>query len=326
MDHYPLEDRYLSRNPHIAPPAVEVSIPAGSDPNRLYPIGELTLFKMSGPPGRPTAACGLEVYRDELLGADFANNVFVAEPVNRLIHRRQLAPHGATFDGIRAADESNVDFLASTDPWFRPVQVRTGLDGCLYVVDMHREVIEHKKFIPEEELEGLNLTAGREQGRIYRIRPTNVAATRADARLDELDAKALAAAIDSPNGPQRDWIQQTLVQRRAKEAVPGLIAVFRQSSRPAARLQALCTLDGLQALDGELLVAALADARSVSSSPCDSAQRAAAGDRRRCFRRRTAARRRRRSAGSTAVGVHARNFDRSARAGGTGSDCRAQQR
>jgi len=259
MDHYPLEDRYLSRNPHIAPPPVEVSIPAGSDPNRLYPIGELTLFKMSGPPGRPTAACGLEVYRDELLGADFTNNVFVAEPVNRLIHRRQLQPRGATFDGVRAADESNVDFLASTDPWFRPVQVRTGLDGCLYVVDMHREVIEHKKFIPEEELEGLNLTAGREQGRIFRIRPTNVP-RRADARLDELDAPALAAAIDSPNGPQRDWIQQTLVQRRAKEAMPGLIEVFRQSVRPAARLQALCTLDGLKSLDGELLVAALLDA------------------------------------------------------------------
>lgn len=259
MDHYPMEDRYLSRNPHIAPPAVEVSIPAGSDPNRLFPIGELTLFKMSGPPGRPTAACGLDIYRDELLGPDFSNNVFVAEPVNRLIHRRQLKPDGATFNGMRADDESDVDFLASTDPWFRPVQVRTGTDGCLYVVDMHREVIEHKKFIPEEELHGLQLTAGRDQGRIYRIRLAN-APPRPKMRLDKLDATALAAAIDSPNGPQRDWIQQTLVQRGAKEAVPQLVQVSSESSRSAARLQALCTLDGLHALDGKLVLAALNDA------------------------------------------------------------------
>jgi putative membrane-bound dehydrogenase-like protein len=262
MDHYPLEDRYLARNPHIAPPSVEVSVPSGGDASQLYPIGELTLFKMSGPPGRPTAACGLEVYRDELLGAEFANNVFVAEPVNQLIHRRILKPRGGTFSGARAADESSSEFLASTDPWFRPVQIRTGLDGCLYVVDMHREVIEHQKFIPEEELRGLNVTAGREQGRIYRVRPTDVS-PRASVRWHELDGEELAATIDSPNGPQRDCVQQLLIQRADKMALPGLVKVVRQSSRPAARLQALCTLDGLKALDAEIVVAALADADSA---------------------------------------------------------------
>lgn len=258
IHHYPLDDRYLSRNPHIAPPATRIYVPAGPDPSALHPIGEPSIFKLSGPPGRPTAACGLDVYRDELLGKEFANNSFVAEPVNQLVHRLILSPQGATFSGARAADEPDVEFLASTDPWFRPVQIRTGLDGCLYVVDMHRAVIEHQKFIPEDTVAQLDVTAGREQGRIFRIRPADVP-PRAITRVDHLNAAGLAAAIDSPNGPQRDLAQQLLVQRHAVEAAAPLKKLARKAKRPAVRLQALCTLDGLGEIYVPTLLAALGD-------------------------------------------------------------------
>ena len=81
------------------------------------------LFQLSGAPGRPTAVCGLEIYRDDLLGAEFRGNAFIAEPVNQLVHRLVLSPRGVTFAGKRAAEETNREFLASTDNWFRPVQV-----------------------------------------------------------------------------------------------------------------------------------------------------------------------------------------------------------
>ena len=258
IHHYPLDDLYLARNPHIAPPATRISVPAGKDPSQLHPIGEPSLFQLSGPPGRPTAACGLDFYRDELLGPEFANNAFVAEPVNQLVHRRILSPNGATFSGARAEDEADVEFLASTDPWFRPVQIRTGLDGCLYVVDMHRAVIEHQKFIPAETLAELDLNAGREQGRIFRVRRTDVA-SRQIVRLDHLNAAGLAAALESPNGPQRDLAQQLLVQRHATEAAAALKKLASQSMRPAVRLQAFCTLEGLEQLDVPTVLAALAD-------------------------------------------------------------------
>ena len=58
--HYPLPDHYIRRNPHVAPPESGVLVPAGPDPNRLYPARpDLQLFKNSGPPGHTTAACGL---------------------------------------------------------------------------------------------------------------------------------------------------------------------------------------------------------------------------------------------------------------------------
>ncbi|HEY2251918.1 MAG TPA: neutral/alkaline non-lysosomal ceramidase N-terminal domain-containing protein, partial [Planctomycetaceae bacterium] len=54
--HYPLADQYLRRNPHFAPEGLSVSVPDGSDANRLFPLpGRLQLFKLSGPAGRATA-------------------------------------------------------------------------------------------------------------------------------------------------------------------------------------------------------------------------------------------------------------------------------
>jgi putative membrane-bound dehydrogenase-like protein len=260
LDHYPLVDRYLARNTHVAPPPAEAYVPfGGDDPNELFPIGAPTLFALSGPPGRPTSICGLEVYRDELLGDEFANNAFVAEPVNGLVHRRVLQARGSTFRGLRAADEQRREFLASTDPWFRLVQIRTGPDGCLYVVDMHRAVIEDPEFIPPESLRQLDLFAGRDEGRILRIRPATVP-PRPVLRLDRMATPELVAALDSPNGPQRDLAQELLVQRRAVDAAPLLMTVVRTAARPATRLQALCALEGLHALDAVLVSEALGDA------------------------------------------------------------------
>ena len=85
-------------------------MPAGDDPNRLFPLGKPVMFQLSGAPGRPTSACGLDIYRDELLGTAFRGNAFVAEPVNQLVHRLVLAPRGVTFAGSarQRRDEARV--------------------------------------------------------------------------------------------------------------------------------------------------------------------------------------------------------------------------
>src|SRR5207302_4983404 len=113
-------------------------------------------------------------------------------------HREVLQPKGVTFSGHRAADETQSEFLAGTDNWFRPVQVRTGPDGALWVVDMYRLVIEHPQWIPPDDLAKLDVRAGHSQGRIYRIYPRNQK-PRPILRLDQLDTAGLVAALDSPN-------------------------------------------------------------------------------------------------------------------------------
>jgi putative membrane-bound dehydrogenase-like protein len=124
--HYPLASHYLDRNPWLAAPQTVVGINTEQNPGQLFSISNQVLFMLSGPPGRPTAACGLGIYRDDLLGADVSQNAFTCEPVNNLVHRQMLIPQAATFKSRRDDDELDREFLASTDPWFRPVQVRTG--------------------------------------------------------------------------------------------------------------------------------------------------------------------------------------------------------
>jgi putative membrane-bound dehydrogenase-like protein len=257
--HYPLADHYLRRNPQVTPPNSAVLVPGGDDPNRLYPIrSQVQLFKLSGPPNRTTAACGIGVYRDDLLGPEFRGNTFTCEPVNLLVHRLQLTPKGSTFVGHRADDEQQSEFLASSDSWFRPVQARTGPDGCLWIVDMHRYVIEHPRWIPPEDLAKVDTRAGSTMGRIFRVRPKN-RAPRPIPRLDRLDTAGLVAALDSPNGWQRDMASQMLHWRNDLTAAELLERLAADSVRPETRLQAICTLDGLGNLQALNVERALSD-------------------------------------------------------------------
>jgi putative membrane-bound dehydrogenase-like protein len=258
--HYPLPERYLNRNPSLIPPAIAVHVatPAAA---RLYPRGKLVLFELSGPAGRATAACGLTFYRDEVLGKEFTGDAFTCEPVNQLVHRMKLRPKGATFVGERAPEEAKTEFLSSTDNWFRPVQIRTGPDGSLWIVDMYRYVIEHSRWIPKQTLDELDVYAGSTMGRIYRVVPKD-AKSRPLPRFDMLSTAELATAMDSPNGTQRDMVQQQLVWRGDVAAAEVLSRIAAKSERPAARLQALCTLDLLGTLSDEQIKTALVDAHA----------------------------------------------------------------
>jgi putative membrane-bound dehydrogenase-like protein len=148
--HYPVVESYARRNPNVAPPPTIVPVPSPAHGQRLFPPHDLVLFQLSGAPGRPTSACSVEIYRDQSLGEEYYGDAFVCEPVNQLVHRMQLTRAGTTFVGDRADTETDREFLVSTDRWFRPVQVRTGPDGALWVVDMYRYVIEHPRWIPPE--------------------------------------------------------------------------------------------------------------------------------------------------------------------------------
>ncbi len=200
----------------------------------------------------------MEIYRDDLLGQQYAGNSFTAEPVNLLVHRRVIAPDGVTFSGRRADNERDREFLTSTDSWFRPVQIRTGLDGCLWVVDMHRSVIEHPTWISAEAMETLDPSAGNAEARIFRVRPKD-GQPRPLVDLRQLSTADLVAALDSPNGPQRDLVQQLILQRKLQEAAPYLEAMLATSKRTEARLAALNALAELEALNEKSLLGALRD-------------------------------------------------------------------
>jgi putative heme-binding domain-containing protein len=204
---------------------------------------------------RATSACGLGIYRDTWLGEEFAGNAFTCEPVHNLVHREIISPNAA-FTAHRAADEKESEFLASTDNWFRPVQARPGPDGALYVVDMYRFLIEHPRWIPAARLAQIDVRAGADKGRIYRVVKKG-AELRPISNLKKMNSEALAAALDNVNGIERDRVHVEILTRHDKGVIPGLVRVANESKLPQARAQALSILDGISALEPNMIQAAL---------------------------------------------------------------------
>ena len=258
---YPLPDYYVRRNPYITAPSPRIYAATGPNPGLVHPISPL-LERFNNPDSanHVTSGCGLGIYRDTLLGDDFYGNAFTCEPVGNTVYRLQLKENanGAMVTGVRAPDEQDSDFLSSRDNWFRPVQARLGPDGALYVVDMYRFVIEHPRWIAKERLAQLDVRAGADKGRIYRIYPANKK-LRPVPNLKKLSTTRLAAMLNTPNGAERDLIHIELVQRADAAAVRPLTELAGKSELPAVRVQALCALQGLKALAPSLLEIALAD-------------------------------------------------------------------
>ena len=257
--YYPHEQRYLRRNPHVPLPPPIVRPPAKHEVSRIYPVSR-TLHRFNDPDNanRFTSACGLALYRDTLLGDAYANNFFVCEPVHNLVHRMLVPDDETAVTQRRAPDEKKSEFLASTDNWFRPVQVRTGPDGALYVVDMYRFLIEHPRWIPAKRLSELDIRAGADKGRVYRIRPKDKP-LRPIRDLAKLDGAQLAAALDTPNGTDRDRVHVELLVRQDSSAIVPLEKLATGATLPHVRVQALSALDGLKAPKPSLVERSVAD-------------------------------------------------------------------
>jgi len=260
--HYVLSDRYLGRNPHVAAPDPVRQLVRPMNP-KVFPAGRLEKrYHNFGESGHFTSACGGMVYRDDVLfpfGREM--QAFTCEPFHNLVHREIVTEDGVSFRANRAAGEEASEFLASEDRWCRPVMVRTGPDGALWVVDMYRYMIEHPQWLPAEGRADLlpHYREGDDKGRIYRVVRNEGTGRRRGVALGGLDTVALASAMDVSNGWQRDKAQQLIVWRKDPAAIPVLRRLARESKRAETRLQALATLDGLDALTENPVVEALHD-------------------------------------------------------------------
>jgi putative membrane-bound dehydrogenase-like protein len=258
--HYPMKYSLLKRNDAVSPPSATVSVPIEPGASPVFPLSEtLERFNQPDRANRFTSVCGPTIFRDSSFGASFEGNVFICEPVHNLVSRQVVNPNGATFTSERAFDEKDSEFLASTDNWSRPVAVRTGPDGALWVADMYRLVIEHPEWIPLEFQEKYDLRAGSDLGRIYRIFPQG-RNPGGIPKLDDLSNLELVGELENPNGTTRDLVHQMLLWRGAGDVVPALTKMVKEGEAPTARLHALSVLEGLGKIDPAHCRIALRDA------------------------------------------------------------------
>ena len=210
-----------------------------------------------------TAACSPAIYLDDVLGESYAGDVFICEPAGNTVEHRNLVDRGHLTPELRSDPEVGA-ILASTDERFRPVHAQTGPDGCLYITDMYRGILQHKIFMTSflrEQVEERELDSPVDRGRIWRIRPDDDT-IRIPPDLTVLQDSQLVDKLIDTNGTTRLLAQQLLVERAAltPEATNRLRELAVSTGEPLGRTHALWTLQGRSELTTDLLLKAMISA------------------------------------------------------------------
>lgn len=260
--HEVLPDRYLAANEITAGQDVLADLLPPGDSGEVYPLTPTPRVFNNESASHFNALSGLTLYRGDALGSGYRGNIFVGESLRNLVHRRVLAPAGATYVARRSEDRS--EFLRAADPWFHPVNFATGPDDALYVVDFYREFVEHPDWVPREMRDRVPWQTGREHGRIWRVVPKRARSApprgRSFSALATLGPAALVAELDSTNNWRRETAQRLIIERRDRAPIGPLRGMARAGLHPQARFLAGQTLAAFSAVAADDLVVALKDA------------------------------------------------------------------
>lgn len=190
----------------------QISVMPAAEESQVFPLVDAwTTSNLHA--GQFTAACGVYRYESDLLNDLLQNSYFACEPTGSLVQRYATLNDGLVPEVVRG--EANREFLASRDSWFRPVYLTDGPDGSIYVVDMHRAVIEHPDWMPEELKTRADMRWGSQAGRIYRITPTSGGSSSQSKPLDLSTAsnEELVANLASANRWRRRTSQRLLLEK-----------------------------------------------------------------------------------------------------------------
>lgn len=222
--------------------------------NRLRPDSTLNHF---------TACTGQSVFRGTALPADAQGDLFICEPVGRLIRRAKVTNTNGKITLKNAYNKE--EFIASTDMNFRPVNSVTGPDGCLYIVDMYRGIIQEGNWTKKgtylrKQIDEKKFDKNIGRGRIYRLVYDGIKPDRNAPKMLDLSTDKLVPYLAHANGWWRDNAQKLIVVRGDKAVVPALKAMaLNKNTNQLGRIHALWTLSGLKAIDQETLKQAFQD-------------------------------------------------------------------
>lgn len=201
-----------------------------------------------------TSSCGPLVYRGGQFPAEYDENAFVCAPEVNLIKRNLLSFNGAVTTAEQAWDDK--EFLAATDEGFRPVNLFNGPDGGMYVVDMHRGIIQHGAYMTtylRERLaeRGMDKIIG--MGRILRIKNTSEGLSEIP-DLENQNTRRLIELLSHKNGWVRDRAQQLLLHEGKTDGINDLMDLITKDDAGIEAVHALYVLKAFNALDRQKLV------------------------------------------------------------------------
>ena len=255
--HEVIAARYLQRNPSLMVNDASEYIPDHGNNCEVYPITINPENQLLTGRGIVTSSCGVTWYQGGLFPDSFNNVTFIAEPVSNIVHADRIHEKGASFSASRVYQGK--EFLASKDGWFRPVYFYIGPDGALYVIDYYRQIIEHPEWMSDDANQSGALYNGSDKGRIYRVTPASSPKMNwcNNLSLGKATIAELVASLSSNNIWWRRNVQRLLLDKK-DGSTPGLLrSLLDTTSSATATVHALWTMQGLGALDADLIRKAL---------------------------------------------------------------------
>ena len=201
-------------------------------------------------PGQPKH-CGLEVVSGRHMPDEWQGHLLTADYRANRINRFVLSDESSGYSSRQVSDLISSDRVS-----FRPVDIRMGPDGAIYVADWYNPIIQHG------EVDFRDPRRDHDHGRIWRItakdRPLVSTPKLVDASVDEL-----LEALKSQEGWTREQARRLLKERGAAEVAPALEAWVEglaeaDAERELHRLQALWVFQALDEVREPLLDVILA--------------------------------------------------------------------
>ncbi len=195
-------------------------------------------FQMGG-----TGLSGLALSDKGVWPEAYADVMYVANPITRKIQAIKIHR-----DGPRYKLQKLGDFVQSSDEWFRPVAMRLGPDGCLYIVDWYNKIISHNE-VPRNHPE-----RDKKRGRIWRVKHQGVVPA-AIPDFSKLSGDELVNRLGVAPTTASHLAWQAITDRQLLTTVPRLKSfVSDTQSTPAKRISSLWALEGLNSVDRDSLI------------------------------------------------------------------------
>ena len=242
-------------------PAIPVVLPKQYDPSFMKAYSTCLLNDRGGSAAAVrsfTSACGQSIYRSDKFPVDTRGNYFVVDPTIHVVRRARISKTGDVIKLHRLEAEGQ-EFMRSSDINSRFVNTAVGPDGCLYVTDMYRGIIQDAPWLNPQSRENIKkngLDKNIKHGRIWRIRHKDFTPRKAPQmpKMSQESTFALLRHFDNEAGWWRDEAQKEIVLRKdGKSVIPHLQGMARFGATALGRLHALWTLEGLDAVDVDFL-------------------------------------------------------------------------
>ena len=215
--------------------------------------------------GSFTAAAGCAIYDGGTWPAEYHGDYFCTEPTINIIHHARLTPEGSSSTFHKLPGREETEFIRSNDRWWRPIEVRIGPDGAMYVADFYNQAVIHNDTRgPDHNNVNAAVRPDRDHyfGRIWRV-DHKQAKKLAVPDLSKAGVAELAKALESPNNSVRMTASRLLGERlgafRDQEVAgwPSIQAI--ESKSPETRIANLWTLRATNDLRGRFLQGVLED-------------------------------------------------------------------